>query len=52
MDPRVVFLIVLLVLLLLFFTGLAVFVTKLFLVVVLALLITWLIVGWGRRHRF
>ena len=47
-----VFLIVLVVLLLLFFTGLAVFVTKLFLIVVLALLITWLIAGWSRRHRF
>jgi len=51
-DPRVVFLIVLLVLLFLFFTGLAVFITKLFLIVLLALLITALIVGLGRRHRF
>ena len=47
-----VFLVVLLVLLFLFFTGLAVFVTKLFLIVLLALLITALIVGWGRPHRF
>ncbi len=46
------FLIVLLVLLFLFFTGLAVFITKLFLIVLLALLITALIVGLGRRHRF
>jgi len=47
-----VFLIVLLVLLFLFFTGLAVFITKLFLIVLLALLITALIVGLGQRHRF
>lgn len=46
------FLIVLLVLLFLFFTGLAVFITKLFLIVLLALLITALIVGLGQRHRF